>query len=61
MLDESICHFRGVGSIWPFLFYFDRKILFATIVDPDQMPRYVASEQDLQCLAVTLLRVSRKE
>ena len=45
MLDESICHFRGVRSILPFLFYFDRKILLATIIDPDQVPHYVASNR----------------
>ena len=25
MLDESTCHFRGVGSILSFSFYFDAK------------------------------------
>ena len=28
-------------------------------VDPDQMPHYVASDLGLQCLPMTLLRVSR--
>ena len=35
MLDESICHFRGVRSILSLLFYFSLKILLANTVDPD--------------------------
>ena len=37
MSDESICHFRGVGSILSLLVYSLRKILLANNVDPDQM------------------------
>ena len=59
MLDESICHFRGVRSILSLLFYFLRKILLANDVDPDQLPHYVASDQDLHCLPMTLLQVSK--
>ena len=58
MLDESICHFRGVKSILS-LFCFLRKILLANTVDPDQMPHYVASDLGLHCLPMTPLRVSR--
>ena len=47
MLDESICHFRGILS---FLFYFWWKILLANTVDPDQTPHYVASDLGLHCL-----------
>ena len=51
MLDESICHFRGVGSILScFFFYFLWKILFAN---------YVASDLGLPCLPMTILCVSR--
>ena len=45
MLDESICHSRGVGSILSFLFYFDAN--------------HVASDLGLHCLPMTLLHVSR--
>ena len=60
MLDESICHFRGVRSILS-LSIFDGKILIANNVDPDQMPHYVASDLVLHCLPMTLLRVSRQQ
>ena len=56
MLDEFICHFRGVGSISSLLFYF-----FMETVDPDQMPHYVASDLGLHCLPMARLRVSRQE
>ena len=59
MLDESICHFRGVRSILLLLFYFWWKILLANNVEPDQMPHYVACDLGLHCLPMTLLRVSR--
>ena len=59
MLDESICHFRGVGSILLLLFYFSWKILFANNVNRDQMPRYVAFDLGMPYLSVTLLWVSR--
>ena len=41
MLDESICHFRGVGPILSLLFYFWWKILLANNVDPDQTPLWL--------------------
>ena len=59
MLDKSICHFRGVRSILSLLFYFWWKILSANTVDPGQMPHCVASDLDLHCLSMTLLRVSQ--
>ena len=59
MLDESICHFRDVGSILSLLFYFDGKILLAKNKDPDQMPYQVVSGLDLHYLPLTLLWVSR--
>ena len=61
MLDESICHFRGVWSILLLLFYFSWKMLLANTVDPDQMPHDVASDLGLHCLPMTLLRVSWQE
>ena len=68
MLDKSICHFSGVGSILLLLFFL-WKILLANNVDPDQMPHnvaantadpdqmphYVASDLGLQCLPMTLI------
>ena len=59
MLDESICHFRGVGSVLLLLFYFWWKILLANNVDPGQMPHCVESDQGLHCLPMTLLRIFR--
>ena len=59
MLDESICYFRGVGSVLLLLFYFLWKILLANNVDPDQNPHYVASDLGLHRLPMTLLPVSR--
>ena len=58
MLDESICHFRGVWTILSLLYCFSWKILLANTVDLDQMPHYVASDMGLHCLPMTLLRVS---
>ena len=60
MLDESIFHFRGVGSILS-LFYFWWKITLANNVDPEQTLHPVASDLDLYCLPMILLRVSRSE
>ena len=59
MLDESICHFRGVGSILLLSFSFGWNILSANTVDPGQMQHYVASDLDLHYLPVTFLLVSR--
>ena len=59
MLDESICRFRGIGSILMHLLYFRWKILLANNVDPDLTAHYVASGLDLHCLPVTFLRASR--
>ena len=33
--------------------------MLANNVGPDQMPHYVASDRGLQCLLMTLIRVSR--
>ena len=57
MLDDPICRFRDVGSILSLLFYFLWKILLANNVDPDQTPRYVASDQGLYCLLMTHVRM----
>ena len=44
MLDESICHFRGVGFILSLLFHFLKKTLLANIEYPDQTPHDAASD-----------------
>ena len=44
MLDESICHFRGVGPFCSFYSIFEWKILSANKVGPDQMPPRLASK-----------------
>ena len=59
MLDESICLFRGVGSVLSLLFYFLWKILLANNVDPDQMPHNVVFDLGPHCLPMTFLWVSR--
>ena len=59
MLDESVCHFRGVGSFLSLLLYFSCRILLANNVDSDQMPHDVVSDLGLHCLPVTHLQVFR--
>ena len=54
MLDESICHFRGVRSILLLLLYFWQRIMLANTVDLDQMQHHLASDLDLHCLPITL-------
>ena len=59
MLDESNCHFRGVG-LFCYVYSIFHKILLANTVDPDQTPYYVASDLGLLCLPVNPLRVPIK-
>ena len=40
MLDESICHLKGAGSILSLFIYFLWRILLANTVDPDQTPHH---------------------
>ena len=59
ILDKSICHFRGVGSIF---FFF--SILMENPVSKQCRPLSdatwsVASDLGLHCLPMTLLQVSR--
>ena len=56
-LDESICHFKGIGSISSLIIFFEREILSANNVVPDPMPHDVASDLGLQCLPMTHLRI----
>ena len=50
MLDMSIFHLRGVGSIIVAFILFLWKILLANTVDPDQTPHDVASDLVQHCL-----------
>ena len=62
MLDNCICHFRGIKSIFLLLFiHFLWKSLFPNNVDPDQMRHHMASDLGLYCLPLTLLWVSGLE
>ena len=60
LLDEFICHSRGVGSILLLLFYFSWKILFVNNVDFDQTPHHVATDLGLHCLPMSLYGFSGK-
>ena len=54
LLEESNFNFRYVFQIFP-----KKAKLFTNSADPDKMPRAATSEMGLQCLLITLLRVSR--
>ena len=60
MLDESVCHFRGVWSILLLYTVFDGNFCLQNNVEPDQMPHYVTSDLSLHCLPMTLLRIPGK-
>ena len=55
MLDESICHLRGVAL---FLFLMENSV--SKHVYPDPTPHDAASDVGMHCLRKTLLRVSSK-
>ena len=52
-LDQSISYFRVFGWYFPFLFKFQKKLLFANSRETDQTPRYVASDLVLYCLPMS--------
>ena len=57
-LDESACQLRVVWlSLFLSLFksYFREK-MYAYCVEPDQMPRFAASDLALRCLPMSFLR-----
>ena len=58
-LDQSISSSRVSGYFLLFLYFIEIPIIKANIVDPDQTPQSGASDLDLHCLPITLLRVSR--
>ena len=53
MFDESICHFRGVGSNLLLLFFFDGKILLANKVN--LIRRHMMWHLVWVCLPMTFL------
>ena len=57
MLDESIYHFRGAGSILSVsVILFFMEIRFVNKVGPDHTPRYVGSYLVRHCLFMTLVQ-----
>ena len=60
MLEESICHFRGIRSTLSLLFYFWWKIRLSNTVDPVQKPYYLESDLDLHGFPFTAYRFSGK-
>ena len=52
-LDKFISNFRGVWRAFSFLFCFKTVFLLANSEDPDQTPRFAASDLDLHCLAMS--------
>ena len=56
-----MCHLSGVQSILSRLFYFVWKLLLANNIGLAQTPHNVVSYVGLNCLPLTLLRVSRLE
>ena len=60
MLDESFCHFRGIGSILSILFLFLMENPLSSNVDLDQMPHYVVYDMSMHCLPMTFYRCPGK-
>ena len=60
MLDEFICHFKGVRSILTLFTLFSKKIMLANTIDSEQTPQHVASDLGLYSFPMTLLRISRQ-
>ena len=52
-LDESIFNFRVVGWYFSFLLKSEKKLLFANSGEPDQTPRFAASDLVLHCLPMS--------
>ena len=42
-----------LGVFFPFLFKFEKKLLYANRGEPDQMPRFAASDLVLHCLPMS--------
>ena len=51
-LDQFISNFWVVGWYFPFSFKLKKKILYANSREPDQTPRFAASDLVLHCLAM---------
>ena len=52
-LDEFISNFRVLGWYFSVLFKFKKKLLFANSGEPDQTPRFVASDLVLHYLPMS--------
>ena len=52
-LDESISNFRVVGLYFSCLLKFEKELLIANSEEPDQTPRFAASDQVLHCLPMS--------
>ena len=52
-LDESTLIFRGIGSIFSFLFHFLMKVMSANRIDPAGTPCSGASHLGLFCLPLS--------
>ena len=57
-LNRSISN-KGSGWFLSLLCFTEIPVFNANSVDPDQMPHSAASDLDLHCMPITLLRVSR--
>ena len=53
ILTNSVSILRVSGVIIHFYFIFGKKILYANIEDPDQTPRFAASDLGLHCLPLS--------
>ena len=60
ILDESVSHFRSVGSVLSLLAKFLMEHPVSSKVDPDQTQHYVASDLGLYCFPMTLHEFPRK-
>ena len=62
ILDESICHIRGVWLI-SFLFLYSSKdryhISYVNSIDTDQTLQYAVSDLSLHCLQMSLLYMGK--
>ena len=58
-LDRSISNRRVSGLFLLLLCFIEIPVFNANSVDPDQTPRFAASDLGLHCLTITLLGISR--
>ena len=56
-LDESISNVRFAGLYFSSLFNFLKKLMFANSREPDQTPRFAASDMVVHCLSMSHKKV----